>query len=186
QQGQGQQGQGQQGGGQQPGGPGQRLQGPQFQPGEQTGGGSQGGAGTDTLRADSTGAQRGGTFESGRRQGANSDLLLPESMEALVNDLEGIGRNQQAGIDELRDLVDELRQGSPDEAGGAVQSARLQAEYEKALLLVEQLEIELAKSVTDAAGSGLTGSEADARPGEISESASDYYRRLSNGTRVTP
>jgi hypothetical protein len=47
------------------------------------------------------------------------------------------------------------------------------------------LELELVRSLSDAEGTGLGVSETGSRPTEISESASDYYQRLSKESGLT-
>jgi hypothetical protein len=70
----------------------------------------------------------------------------------------------------LRDSRDRLRTGD-----GQTNAARVEAEYRQILRQVEQLELQIGNNTS----LGSAEYEASIRQGETTESAADYFRRLS-------
>ena len=73
-------------------------------------------------------------------------------------------------LESLRDSAQVLRSG-----GGEINAARVEAEYRKILRQIEQLEVQIANN----ASPDTTEVDSLVRQGDVSETAADYYRRLS-------
>ena len=83
--------------------------------------------------------------------------------------LEAIGVDRQ-DIEDLQQSADAIRAG-----GGSTNAARVDAEFQRLLRQVEQLELMIA----DSNRSDTVDSEALVKQGPVSDAAADYYRRLS-------
>ncbi len=87
----------------------------------------------------------------------------------MLPQLDGLGVNESE-LESLRQSADLIRNGD-----GEVNAARVEAEYRLILRQLEQLELQL----TNNASLEALASESITRQGETSESAADYFRRLS-------
>jgi hypothetical protein len=87
----------------------------------------------------------------------------------LISGLESLGIDQEQ-LEELRGSGEVLRNGA-----GAINAARVEAEYQRVLRQVDQLELLLSDNATVSSD----GIEAQVRQGEVSGAAAEYYRRLS-------
>ncbi|MFK7996054.1 MAG: hypothetical protein AB8B87_18090 [Granulosicoccus sp.] len=173
QQGQGQQGQGQQGQGQQ--GQGQQGQGQQGQGQGQQGQPTQQGGESQPNGPQGTGIASSSTFGNGRQDGITFErspeqaVETAEAVDNLVTELDRAGVSE-ADLEALRGSAQLLRSG-----GGDINAARVEAEYRNILRQIEQLEVQIINN----ASPDTDGIEALVRQGTVSETAADYYRRLS-------
>ena len=83
--------------------------------------------------------------------------------------LDAAGVSEEA-LQSLRDSAELLRSG-----GGEINAARVEAEYRNILRQIEQLEVQIANNTSPE----TDGIDALVRQGEVSDTAADYYRRLS-------
>ena len=87
----------------------------------------------------------------------------------MTPDLDALGVNRE-DIEALQQSAQRLR-----EAQGAVNAARVEAEYRQILKQLEKLEVQIGTNASPV----VSGAENQGLPGEMSESAAEYYRRLS-------
>ncbi|MFK8080949.1 MAG: hypothetical protein AB8B97_11745 [Granulosicoccus sp.] len=105
------------------------------------------------------------TFERSPEQAAET----AEAVDELVTQLDGAGVSEE-DLEALRGSAQLLRSG-----GGDINSARVEAEYRNILRQIEQLEVQIVNN----ASPDTDGVEALVRQGTVSDTAADYYRRLS-------
>jgi len=122
-------------------------------------------AGSGLANSASEGGQQGFT--------RNSEAVDPgqaaDAIEQLLPDLEALGINPDS-LQDLATAAEIFRGGS-----GEINAARIEAEFNRALLSLENLELQIA----DALVLESTTIDQMVRQGEISESAAEYFRRLS-------
>ena len=151
----------------------QARQGEGGQQGQQGGrGGVAQGQGATGAGEPSSEGQDGYAFERSP-SGAEADERAPgdtaDSLESLASDLGALGIDPES-LEELRASADIVRSGR-----NGINDARVEAEYRRVLRQIERIELR----ITDNAAVDTPGSDASGSGERLSESAADYYRRLS-------
>lgn len=104
----------------------------------------------------------GESRESQRQEtAARLDELLPD-LDAL-----GVSPEDMAA---LQQSAQRLRDG-----GGQINAARVEAEFRQILKQLEKLEVQLSNNASPT----VSGADNQILPGELTETAAEYYRRLS-------
>jgi len=93
-----------------------------------------------------------------------------DSIDRLLPDLESLGVDPSS-LQELQTAAEIFRGSS----SGELNAARIEAEYNRALLSLENLELQ----IIDALALETQSIDQLVREGEISQSAAEYYKRLS-------
>jgi len=128
-------------------------------------GGSSQGRGASGAGTPGGGSQRGFTLELDPADAADA----ADAIDSVIVDLDAAGVDPLA-LDRLRASAEAVRAGD-----GSINAARVEAEFRQILRQIEQIELQLTDNAAVDTG---VGEEGVARQ-RVSESAADYYRRLS-------
>ena len=125
------------------------------------------------ARASPRARVRAATRSSGGPISPDADDRAPgdtaDSLESLASDLGALGIDPES-LEELRASADIVRSGQ-----NGINDARVEAEYRRVLRQIEQIELR----ITDNAAMDTPGGGVGTSGQRLSESAADYYRRLS-------